>query len=411
MPSAAQVFILALVASAAVASPDANSLPTMVGQFPLESPGFLHYTPQDDTMLVTTFGALGSGGLYLFNNFSSTWDSAISSAKPSQTTTGLVWPNVPTRAPASMFGEPGNENYLLIGDGFLVPGKQTGNVIAVSTESLYKWTYLAPQDSDYFYHKAVPFDVDGDGDLDIVTCRATLPFLQKGSGQLLWLENKNTGLNDTWPAHVLQNGPDIIFDIHPWSTPGNLTIASGEFFNARVSLTVVQLGKVVRYAIVDDTIGAIDMVAFHQLDGTGRPNLLVTNHVDIEALSGVFAYTSADVSNPGAGNWTRTTLTQGFHTRAWFQGMSPGFAYPFYPNAANPSGFPTIAIAGDGAYELYLLLPTTKALQYTRVTLLAANGTVAALSVGDFNNDGWTDMLVPNYDLSTMYAYTFKPSS
>jgi hypothetical protein len=390
----------------AAVSSSSSALPRMIGQFPLTSPGFLRYSPEADTMLVTTFGALGSGGLYLFNNFSATWNTDISAAQPSNTASGLVWPNVPTNVPSSMFNTD-VENFLLIGDGFLVPGKQTGNVVAVTTNSLNTWTYLAPPDADFFYHKAVPFDVDNDGDLDIVTCRATLPFLAKGHGELLWLENNGSGLESTWPAHVLQSGPDIIFDIHPWSTPANLTIASGEFFNARVTLTVVNFGTVVKYDVIDDTIGAIDDVGFHNLDGTGVPNLLVTNHVSVESLSGVFAYTW----NQASSNWTRTILSQGFKTRAWFQGMSPGFVYPLYPQPANPSGFPTIAIAGDGTYELYLLLPTSKPLVYTRQTLLVANGTVAALEVGDFNGDGWTDMLVPNYDLSQMYAFTFKPSS
>lgn len=397
---------LLLLATAAAAQ---QALPRMVGQLAFPSPGFLRYSQDADTMLITSFGPLSSGSLNLFANFSTIWNNGIGSAPAPQTAGGLVWPNLPTEVPSAMFNSD-LANFLLIGDGFLVPGKQTGNVVAVTTDALNTWTDLAAPDSGFFYHKAVPFDVDNDGDLDIVTCRATLPFLAKGHGELLWLENTGSGLESVWPTHVLQQGPDIIFDIHPSSTPANLIVAAGEFFNARVTLTVIQFGKVVSYTVVDNTIGAIDDVGFHNLDGTGVPNLLVTNHVSTEALSGVFAYTCTDPSMPGSANWTRTILSQGFKTRAWFQGMSPGFVYPLYPQPGSPNGFPTIAIAGDGTYELYLLLPTSTPLVYTRETLLVANGTVAALAVADFNGDGWTDMLVPNYDKGMLYAYTFRPA-
>jgi hypothetical protein len=38
-------------------------------------------------------------------------------------------------------------------------------------------------------------------------------------------------------------------------------------------------------------------------------------------------------------------------------------------------------------------------------------GTVGSIGLGDFNNDGWLDFLVPNYDKNYVEVYTFAPTA
>ena len=38
-------------------------------------------------------------------------------------------------------------------------------------------------------------------------------------------------------------------------------------------------------------------------------------------------------------------------------------------------------------------------------------GTVGTIGIADYNNDGWMDFLVPNYDKSYVEVYTFAPAS
>jgi len=41
------------------------------------------------------------------------------------------------------------------------------------------------------------------------------------------------------------------------------------------------------------------------------------------------------------------------------------------------------------------------------VTLKDLGGTVGSLLIGDFNKDGYSDFLVPNYDSNYVEVYTF----
>lgn len=52
-------------------------------------------------------------------------------------------------------------------------------------------------------------------------------------------------------------------------------------------------------------------------------------------------------------------------------------------------------------------------LTYTMTELANVGGVVGSLGVGDFlgNNDGWTDIAVPNYDAGYVTFYTFAPTA
>ena len=125
----------------------------------------------------------------------------------------------------------GVSGLLLVGDGFLIPGKDTGSlslvpingdaVISLTTPKSGWWAScgkrrgyaksdgamgthdqmcpshdfrgrtcvgMAARAPGYFYHTAQWIDLNGDGKLDLVTARATTPLVGSGSGELLWLE-------------------------------------------------------------------------------------------------------------------------------------------------------------------------------------------------------------------------------
>jgi hypothetical protein len=105
---------------------------------------------------------------------------------------------VQTYVDDDLFGVSG---LLLVGDGFLVPGKDSGSVTLIPINGDAPITLSQPK-SGYFYHKTEWLDMNGDGLLDILTCRATKPLFGTGSGEMLWLEQPASGplSNGSWAA-------------------------------------------------------------------------------------------------------------------------------------------------------------------------------------------------------------------
>jgi len=80
-----------------------------------------------------------------------------------------------------------SQKMLAIPDGFLVPFKTNGAIklVDVTTPGSSQGPYVLTSNSggDWFYHRVEWQDMDGDGDQDIVTCRAREPLIPGIFGQ------------------------------------------------------------------------------------------------------------------------------------------------------------------------------------------------------------------------------------
>jgi hypothetical protein len=63
-------------------------------------------------------------------------------------------------------------------------------------------------------------------------------------------------------------------------------------------------------------------------------------------------------------------------------------------------------IAGDGDYSAHLLRPTGPK-TYQRELIKNLNGTVGMIATYDFDNDGFVEFFVPNYDANYIEVYQF----
>ena len=88
-------------------------------------------------------------------------------------------------APSSLFGEEG----VVAAGGFLVPGKSNGGIwySPRNKDNVQgSWVPLYKDNHGYFYHRIFVMDVDGDGQDDILSCRATKPMLGGGKGDMVY---------------------------------------------------------------------------------------------------------------------------------------------------------------------------------------------------------------------------------
>jgi len=176
---------------------------------------------------------------------------------------------------------------------------------------------------------------------------------------------------------------------------------------------------------LDASIGPGFEATVVDLNGDGRLDLLVTNHVGDPALAGVYAYEAPPAGTPltDAAAWTRHTLASGFVVReAGPNGTqaAPGAARVLAPCAAPVDGTaaaqgaraattkPLISLAGDGDQRFYLLQPTSAAptdWTYSLSLLHDCGGTAGRQAHADVDGDGCPELFLPCFDSSTVHVY------
>lgn len=221
------------------------------GSFALAEPAFIKVVGGD--LIITSFSGspFTAGSLWRVAQLSTAWAGNVTQIKPVQISSGaskLLWPNNITPSPALPLGG------FVFGDGFLPPGKSNGGLYWVQngTDTVRRLT--APL-KDYFYHRGVFFDVNGDGRDDIITARASKPLLGGGRGELVWLEQPADATQVPWPTHHLADGPDIDFAVVPTGATGSAMVFAAEFFGKRLVSIALSAGVAGNITVIDDTQG------------------------------------------------------------------------------------------------------------------------------------------------------------
>jgi len=318
---------------------------------------------------------------------------------------GLKWPNKLSRTPSEI------GDYVVVPDGFLPPTKSNGNIFFAKEDGSI--VRVTEQVEGAFYHEVEWHDFNGDGRKDMLTCRTIKggPFWGPTfRGELLWYENPGDDVFQEWRAHVITDGPDVIFKSIPYQ--GGLAIFTTEFFNRRISVQLVSTqGDITGSRVIDDNMGKPFAVDYVDLDADGTKELLVTNHQgpDDEILPAVFAYeVPADLL---AGEYPRHSLAYGVsECKTTDVGVgAPGFGRAFYPKVGM-NGKPYVIAAGDGSFDVWILKPTAERFKYD-IQIIDFEGTTGELLMHDFNGDGITDVLVPDNDFWKLQMITFDSGS
>jgi len=328
--------------------------------------------------------------------------------------TGLKWPNKLGRAPKEL------GDFITIPDGFIVPGQSDGDLFLGRADGTM--AKISKSKKGTFYHEVEWHDFNGDGLKDILTVRCTKEsdFKFNFVGEMVWMENPGKDLMDKveWVEHHIADGPDVIFKSRPGPN-GGLNVFTTEFFNAAGPQLSVYLldakGKMYDSKVIDTDEGgmgkpfAVDIV---DLDDDGVEELLVTNHQGPkdEILPAVFAYeVNWNDLTGGASSYKRHTLTYGpSENKVDNPGVgAPGFAHGFYPTAGM-SGPQYIFAAGDGAFDVWILVPKPGERFGYDTKIVDINGTTGEILRYDFDGDGIQDLLVPDNDFWGLHVITFE---
>jgi len=408
------IMMSALLASSGVMT--MGALYRQIGQFNCPNAAFVNVFDLKTTknsikhpvLVPTSFGAFSSGSVYFIDNPSG-FLKDTKSETPEQVD-GFKWPNIVVPVPESVA-----PNAVLVADGFLVPGKSTGGLYIISAPDgdfgAVSPVKISTDKNGWFYHNATFIDMNNDGHLDVMSARAQKGIFSSG-GELLWLENPGTS-NGQWTEHVIVQGPDVIFQVTEIDgDPNTVDVVAAQFFSSKLSAYFINKAQPTKGTAVDiDTgLGQAYSVNVVDINADGKLDLLVTTHEN-GPKSAVYAYEIP--SNVKNGTWTRHTLADASNfkvTEGGFNQDAPGFAYAFYPNLKGNNKKPYILVAGDGSQTAYLMSPKSADFDYSIEKIISVNGVIGSIGIGDIDNDGYVEFFVPNYDKSTVYAYTFSPA-
>jgi hypothetical protein len=380
-----------------------------LGTLSLSNPGFAEIIPQNgqNVLFVSSFSLL-SDSVHRINNIANV-NSGIGSMKAVKIGGSVTWPNDMTLAPAEVFGTEG----VVVGGGFLVPTKTNGGIwySANSGTTSGAWTQLISQ-SGWWYHRVIFADMDNDGVLDMVACRADQPLIGATKTMLVVLKpsnkNKPTG---TWVETEIGAGCDALFRVEDLDGDGIPEVIATSYFTEKLNLYHSNASDGfadpanVRTVVLDSTAGAVFDSQFVDVDGDGKKDLLVSNHQG-DGTGAVYAY-EIPATVTYAKGYTRHTLASGFPVDVFgLNEAAPGSPQAFYPTP-DTSGAPYIALAGDAAERAYVLVPGDADWSYTVTLLHDCGGTVGQLAVADVDGDGYSEVFVPCYDGNTVAAYTF----
>ncbi len=261
--------------------------------------------------------------------------------------------------------------------------------------------------TQWMYHAALFSDVDGDGDMDLLTVRTDFkvpPLVPRFFGQLLWLENPGNvelspellgaaagrggdliGLVPEWREHLIDSGAeqgagDVNLVLQDLDGDGKDEILTTHFFRndagAFIPDDVDPGGAIVIYSTnasswaaatypasvqrtrVAGFVGGPFDLRFADANGDGKTDLVTTNHVSGDDAV-VVAYEIP--VNWKTALWPQHVLARGFTVRFSQPGAAaPGTATPFYPTSWHRLfGRKWIVVSGDGTGSVHLLVPKT----------------------------------------------------
>lgn len=349
-----------------------------------------------------------------------------------------TWPNDAQRIPDGMLPFEG----VIIPQGFHpIPTAGRLTIVNLDTPDLREYIVheatLDPppggdDDEPRFFHKALFYDMDDDGLLDIVTVRSGFkvlpPYVYPPFSELVYYKNPgDDGLDPDieWEERILYGGippflfgPDIYLAMYDLDGDGVPEIVATHFFTGDdPTKPQPTKGKIVMYGapfgeswkdvngtdpnaqprikLINESQGFPFSIEIVDLNGDGKMEILATNHqpncLPFPGIPGrVYVLEQPESGNVFNDDWTVRVLLDGIlpqPTPPGARGMrlAPGHAIPFHPKR-NSHKRPWILVSGDEAGKVWMMKPKGRDFEYK---------TAVIFDINDYYGEGTTQTFTP----------------
>lgn len=223
-----------------------------IGDFNVANPAFLTFV--NGHLYVSTFSIMSSK-LYMVPNFSK----FLLGKETFKNITVALMPNFEGNLKWSNELDYSEEkDCLFVNDGFLVPFKGDGNLFCIpnikaSGDDWRKILNEKPVDmipasnkrKDFFYHRTMVVDLDGDGKGEVITARAKKTMFSSVETEMLIFKSNGLELNNL-ELKANFSGPDIFFDIAKVPNRKAPIIVAAQFFSNKVIFFQKNFGNFVK---------------------------------------------------------------------------------------------------------------------------------------------------------------------
>ena len=302
----------------------------------------------------------------------------------------------------------------------------------------------SPENTPRFYHEAIFYDMDGDGDKDIVTARSGFklltdtqpPTVYPPFSELLYFKNPGADLDPgtAWEEVILYGGfmadpafmgPDIHLAMYDFEGDNIPEIVATHFFTGddpllpqptkgKIAIYGAPLGRgwkdvnaylpwaQPRVNVINETQGFPFAIEIVDLNGDGKVEVLATNHqLNCMPFPGHPGQVYA-LEQPASGDifgeaWTVRVLLDGIlpqPTPAGATGMrmAPGHAITFYPKEKHEkrNKRPWILVSGDEAGKVWIMKPTGHDFDYKTAVIFDINDYYGENTTQSFTPEGTT---------------------
>jgi hypothetical protein len=277
--------------------------------------------------------------------------------------------------------------------------------------------------TDFIWHESAQHDLDGDGNLDIITTSAQTQAngqdLDVVNAKIEWYRHLGNG---QFEHHVINDSLGGVFiKLHDIDGDGDMDIVVSQFFWGTDRPALVWLEQleapaasndwkgVWDYHVIDNTTGLGYAFQFYDITGDGNMELVYVNHNNQNNTSVVDAsgnpiypglfYFDIPANPASSSQWEKHVIYDGFRVNLFdfFNPASQGCPGIFSIGDIDGNGKPDICVPGDGNDTLYLFRQDMNGVFHKEI--LDDDGKMYGMvKIADLDGDGQPEIVASKHN-------------